>query len=140
MGYANKTPALGGGVVPPAQSKRTHMTKRERQRKSGLVVFILVGWWWARSHVACFVFFLCFLFPFVAGELRKRLEDEAGNPKGTELVAETPHKRSKGSLGASMSPLDITRQMNATTTNSLNDLLHRESEEMLNLIMKTPSK
>jgi len=87
-----------------------------------------------------FSLFLFFSFTIVAGELRKRLEDEAGNPKGTGLVAETPHKRSKMMGGTSMSPLDITRQMNATTTNSLNDLLHKESEEMLNLIMKTPSK
>jgi hypothetical protein len=87
-----------------------------------------------------FSLFLFLSFTIVAGELRKRLEDEAGNPKGTGLVAETPHKRSKMMGGTSMSPLDITRQMNATTTNSLNDLLHKESEEMLNLIMKTPSK
>jgi hypothetical protein len=120
------------------------MTKRERQRKNCLCVSLLVGGVCRHEltfeYVLCFFLFLFFSFTIVAGELRKRLEDEAGNPKGTGLVAETPHKRSKMMGGTSMSPLDITRQMNATTTNSLNDLLHKESEEMLNLIMKTPSK
>lgn len=46
VGYANKTPALGGGTVQP---KRAHMTKRERQRKS--VIF-------DRSSFLSFVTFL----------------------------------------------------------------------------------
>ena len=65
-------------------------------------------------------------------ELRKRLEKEA--VKGGVVQLDTPSSKvslvSSSMVGVSMSPLDITQQSAG--------LLQRESEEMLNLIMKTP--